>query len=137
MTDIKYPAVLPWGKPDTIYQDDGPKEEIEFVYCGHAVKVTPTNKHGVHSGRTRYHVKCLTCMKLIHEATTGPRSLLEQHVRETFGWEHAQQRAIDAYHEHLDVCEQCEQHPFNQCPEGMKLLIAAGRAAQELLKGGL
>lgn len=37
--------------------------------------------------------------------------------------------AAEAYHAHLDVCEQCEQHPFDQCPEGARLLLAAGEAA--------
>jgi hypothetical protein len=44
-----------------------------------------------------------------------------------------QQRAVNAYHDHLDVCTQCEQHPFNQCPTGQELLVAAGKEAMELL----
>lgn len=35
--------------------------------------------------------------------------------------------AIDAYHAHLDVCAQCEEHPFDQCPEGYRLLVEAGK----------
>lgn len=27
------------------------------------------------------------------------------------------------FHEHLDICEQCEQHPFNLCPIGAELLV--------------
>lgn len=30
----------------------------------------------------------------------------------------------DKLHRHLDVCEQCEQHPFDLCPIGAKLLTA-------------
>lgn len=75
-------AVIPWPKPDSIYEDDGPKEEIEFNYHGHRFRVTPTSETGIHTGRTRYHVKCLTCEELIHEATTGPRPMCEQHVKE-------------------------------------------------------
>lgn len=30
-----------------------------------------------------------------------------------------------AFHEHLDECEQCEQHPFALCSTGARLLQAA------------
>ena len=30
--------------------------------------------------------------------------------------------ASDRFHAHLDQCTQCEQHPFNLCPVGQKLL---------------
>lgn len=29
----------------------------------------------------------------------------------------------DAFHAHLDRCEQCRNHPFGLCPEGRKLLM--------------
>ena len=28
----------------------------------------------------------------------------------------------DVFHDHLDVCEQCEQHPFSLCTVGDRLL---------------
>jgi hypothetical protein len=31
----------------------------------------------------------------------------------------------DAFHAHLDFCAQCEQNPFELCPEGQRLLQAA------------
>jgi hypothetical protein len=34
--------------------------------------------------------------------------------------------AADRFHAHLDVCEQCEQHPFDLCPVGQKLLMDFG-----------
>jgi hypothetical protein len=36
--------------------------------------------------------------------------------------------AADKFHTHLDVCEQCEQHPFNLCAIGHELLVAVGKA---------
>ena len=30
--------------------------------------------------------------------------------------------AAENFHEHLDVCSRCEQHPFNLCPLGARLL---------------
>ncbi len=32
---------------------------------------------------------------------------------------------IDRFHAHLDVCSQCERHPFDLCPIGVKLLRSA------------
>ena len=29
---------------------------------------------------------------------------------------------VDNYHKHLDECEQCRNHPFNNCPKGTRLL---------------
>ena len=28
----------------------------------------------------------------------------------------------DEYHAHLDVCQQCERNPFNQCPKGNEIM---------------
>lgn len=33
-------------------------------------------------------------------------------------------QAADAFHAHLDVCEQCEQHPFDLCERGLQLFAA-------------
>lgn len=38
--------------------------------------------------------------------------------------------AADAYHGHLDKCARCEREPFNQCPEGERLLAAFADAFQ-------
>lgn len=45
-------------------------------------QVSPTNETGFHSGRTRYRVECMTCSKLLHEATTGPMCRIEEHLKE-------------------------------------------------------
>lgn len=41
-----------------------------------------TNQDGFHSGRRRYLVVCCTHEKLLHEATTGPVSRVNQHINE-------------------------------------------------------
>lgn len=37
--------------------------------------------------------------------------------------------AADNFHAHLDVCQQCEGHPFQLCPTGHELLLAVGEAS--------
>lgn len=32
-------------------------------------------------------------------------------------------RNIDAFHAHLDECEQCREEPFNLCPMGAELIV--------------
>lgn len=34
---------------------------------------------------------------------------------------------IDAFHAHLDECEQCRDEPFNLCAEGARLLLEGAR----------
>lgn len=38
--------------------------------------------------------------------------------------------SIDHFHAHLDVCEQCRNHPFNLCRKGYVLLVAAAAVSQ-------
>ena len=38
---------------------------------------------------------------------------------------------IEKFHAHLDVCKQCRDHPFDLCPVGAPLLMAAGNAAAQ------
>jgi hypothetical protein len=35
---------------------------------------------------------------------------------------------VDRFHAHLDVCKQCEQHPFELCPVGTALLMGKTQA---------
>ena len=37
---------------------------------------------------------------------------------------------IKKFHDHLDICNQCERHPFDLCPEGAKLLKYAATGQQ-------
>ena len=36
-------------------------------------------------------------------------------------------KAADDYHKHLDECEQCREHPFDQCTKGIELLQKVGK----------
>jgi hypothetical protein len=76
---------LPWPEVPSVYLDDGPDEEIEFEVLGVKFKVAPTRFRGCDTGRVRFYVECLTCKEVIHEATTGPRCLIESHM-EHHGW---------------------------------------------------
>lgn len=31
---------------------------------------------------------------------------------------------VKAFHDHLDKCEQCREHPFDLCPIGQSLFLA-------------
>lgn len=44
---------------------------------------------------------------------------------------------IDKFHAHLDICSQCENHPFALCPIGAKLLkeAATGQADESQDEG--
>jgi hypothetical protein len=41
-----------------------------------------TGQEGLHTGRRRYAVKCLTCNEVLHEGTTGPADRINQHLRD-------------------------------------------------------
>lgn len=102
--------VLPWTEGDGAYDDQGPAELVE-VQLGLAVRregdggepyveeldvrvlVWPTDERGLHTGRRRHGVRCLTCEAqlalteaTVHPATTSPRAVLERHLREAHGW---------------------------------------------------
>lgn len=79
---------LPWEEPKGKYGyliDDGPAEDMEFEVLGVKFEVKRTEHVAVHSGRTRYFVRCVTCDEILHEATTGPRPNIENHM-EGHGW---------------------------------------------------
>jgi len=43
---------------------------------------------------------------------------------------------IDRFHAHLDICEQCREHPFQLCPTGVLLITSAvADLAVEATKG--
>lgn len=55
-------------------------ESKQETLLGHLFVITATRESGIHSGRTRYRVYCLTCDKRIHPATTGPYELAGYHA---------------------------------------------------------
>jgi hypothetical protein len=53
---------------------------------GHMIEITTTVETGFHSGRARYRLECIDCgdihsAAVLHEATTGPIELVNQHVQ--------------------------------------------------------
>ena len=73
---------MPWGpSPTDAYTTDGPETPINFTVAGVEFHVEPTNKVGIDSGRTRFLAVCLTCAEQLHEATTGPRCVINSHLR--------------------------------------------------------
>lgn len=74
---------LPWKPPegvDSIYKSDGPPERMDFTLGGIRLRVVPTHLSGVHTGRRRYEVDCLTCGVVVHPATTGASGWCCLHV---------------------------------------------------------
>lgn len=43
-------------------------------------------------------------------------------------------KRIKRFHAHLDVCTQCENHPFDLCPTGAKLLKYAATGGVQCLR---
>lgn len=76
---------FPWKQTFEVYDTDGPTETTAFELAGVRYVVTPTKDKGIHTGRTRFKVECLTCPVLIHEATTGPSVRVRDHHRERHG----------------------------------------------------
>lgn len=76
-------SVLPWRHPISWMDNDGPKQEITFRFGNEFYFVKPTKEVGIDSGRTRYHVRCLACDVILHEATTGTSTRIVTHAKET------------------------------------------------------
>lgn len=72
---------LPWKRPDSIYDDDGPTESTEFDVNGIRFRVAPTRDYGCDTGRRRFRCECLTCNEELHPATTGPSPTIQDHLR--------------------------------------------------------
>ena len=78
MNDDKWP--FPWPQPLSIYDSNGPVITTIFNVYDRRFCVSPTDILTPDTGRTRYHVRCLKCGKLLHEATTKPSHYIEAHV---------------------------------------------------------
>lgn len=63
--------------------DPGAHREDRIL--GHMIAITATCLGGIHSGRRRYMIGCVTCGVLIHEATTGPAWNIERHIAHEAG----------------------------------------------------
>lgn len=49
---------------------------------GHSIAMCATSLDGLHTGRRRYMVVCISCQELIHEATTGPAWNIVMHCKD-------------------------------------------------------
>jgi hypothetical protein len=81
---------LPWPKPISTYDSDGPRHRgtpLDFDVAGVAFRVAPTAEVAITTGRTRFHVQCRTCLKTLHEATTGPSCRIRDHLKSEHGFE--------------------------------------------------
>jgi len=72
--------VMPWPEPESVYDDDGPAEPATFTVEGHQFYVAATEEDGIHSGRRRFSVKCLTCSELVHPGSTSARAQVQFHL---------------------------------------------------------
>jgi hypothetical protein len=83
-------TTLPWPRPISHYDSDGPRslqtgEHLDFELAGNRFRIEATNAIALNTMRTRYQVTCLECNEILHQATTGPRSYLREHLREEHG----------------------------------------------------
>lgn len=77
---------FPWPQPKgTGYDTDGPTISTAVQLVGATYVVEPTGDTGLHSGRDRFRVVCLTCDQVLHENTTGPSSRIRHHHKENHG----------------------------------------------------
>lgn len=76
---------FPWPEPGHgTYDASGPGmgADVTFVLHGALFRVTATGDEGIHTGRPRYFVKCISCSETIHRNTTGPEFNIEGHLLE-------------------------------------------------------
>jgi hypothetical protein len=78
--------VLPWKKPKSVYSDAGPDAPVEFRVENVSFQVRPVDSQGRDTGRRRYFVACVECDCILHDATTGPVSYIQGHMREKHGF---------------------------------------------------
>lgn len=76
---------FPWNPPSSVYNNDGPNEDMEFEIGDVALKVKITEAIAVNTWRHRYEVTCVTCDEILHEATTGASVYLRRHLKKVHG----------------------------------------------------
>ena len=58
-----------------------PGQVAHYRHGDHLFVLTGTVYCGIHTGRPRLGLSCMTCRLFIHEATTGAEPLMASHVR--------------------------------------------------------
>lgn len=72
---------LPWTRPKSIYESDGPLELMNLAFGDIKIRIRPTKHFGPTTLRTRFHVMCITCDEIIHTATTGGGARIISHLK--------------------------------------------------------
>ena len=57
-----------------------PGDVLTFTVQGCLIAGVRTTEEGIHTGRKRFLLGCITCHELMHESTTGVISRLEEHL---------------------------------------------------------
>jgi hypothetical protein len=55
-------------------------DERTLTLDEHTFRVVATKHVGCDTGRRRYRLECFTCEIVVHEATTGPLSMVRSHL---------------------------------------------------------
>lgn len=55
---------------------------LYFSIGGHLLQIQRSGESGIHSGRPKYQVRCMSCDSLIHASTTGPSHHVATHVED-------------------------------------------------------
>lgn len=56
-------------------------ETRSYVLNEHHLRVAVTRALGIHTGRRRYRVECLSCSEIVHPGTTGAVWYMQFHLR--------------------------------------------------------
>ena len=80
---------LPWPRPISAYDTAGPRDggTVKFSVAGCDFRVSETDVIAPTTLRTRFKTECLACALVLHRATTGPGSYIEDHLRDVHGFE--------------------------------------------------
>lgn len=90
-------------------------ELVSAIASRYGIKLTRTDEVGCDSGRHRWHVACLTCHGVLHEATTGPFAWHEWHrclCKKCRGKGYVTERGQHEYEADRDVPCSCELAPM-------------------------
>jgi hypothetical protein len=79
-------AKVPWNNTIGIYDSEKPPEE-PFEVDGVKFQVKYNGEESIHTGRDRFEVKCLTCGKVVHPNTNGPKHWVYAHLKDSHNFQ--------------------------------------------------
>ncbi len=59
---------------------DAKPNEIKRLNHGHSFLLFNTGDEGIHTGRPRFFVACVSCYEVLHHNTTGPEIRVDDHL---------------------------------------------------------